>query len=108
MLTTELRFGVHHGQSCPNTEITMKKTIQVKPLLDWINTNLASGRHDIETLKTYCVMAEVILFETDNYAGFGYVNEVSHDANERAYYERVYYYSTTMARSNAKFRSHCL
>ena len=25
MLTTELRFGVHHGQSCPNTEITMNE-----------------------------------------------------------------------------------
>ena len=24
MVRTELRFGVHNGQSCPNTEITMK------------------------------------------------------------------------------------
>lgn len=41
MLTTELRFGVHHGQSCPNTENTMndKYFDMVKTMAQQLDTS---------------------------------------------------------------------
>jgi hypothetical protein len=80
-----------------------RKTVNVLPLLEWANKNLA--RKDefatVDFKSGVCTMIEMVLHETGNYEGFMFLNHEDSDCGTLGYYSRQYFYSSKM-RSEAK------
>ena len=75
-----------------------RKTIQVLRMLKYANQQLA--RTDEWATVEYKVgivnMIEEILHATDNYAGFGFIDNNDSDCGTLGYYSRQYCFSTKM------------
>ena len=80
-----------------------RKTVNVLTLLEWANKNLA--REDefatVDFKSGICTMIEMVLMETDNYAGFMFQDNDNSDCGTLGYYSRTYFYSPKM-RNEAK------
>ena len=73
-----------------------RKTVNVLTLLEWANKNLK--RKDefatVDFKSGICSMIEMVLHETDNYAGFHFNdNTIDNHTGTLDYYTRTYYYS---------------
>jgi hypothetical protein len=70
----------------------MRKTIEVLEILNWANDSLA--REDEFATSEFkagiCTMIEKILFRTNNYKGFAFLERNS-TINSDNYYSRFYY-----------------
>lgn len=67
-------------------------------LLEWANKNLSrEDEYATVDFKTgICSMIEMVLHESDNYAGFGFHDNSDSDTGTLGYYSRSYFYSTKM------------
>ena len=80
-----------------------RKTVNVLPLLEWANKNLAR-KDEFATVgfkSGICTMIEMVLMSTDNYEGFMFINHEDSDTGTLGYYSRTYFYSPKM-RNEAK------
>ena len=81
-----------------------RKTIDVLTLLEWANKNLQ--REDeyatVDFKAGICSMIEMVLHESDNYAGFGFHDNSDSDTGTLGYYSRSYFYSTKMRQETQK------
>ena len=83
-----------------------RKSIDILPLLEFANQNL-ERQDEFATVgfkAGICNMLEKVLMETDNYAGFGFLDNNDSDTGTLGYYSRHYYYSSKM-RDEANKRS---
>ena len=75
-----------------------RKTVNVLMLLQWANKNLA--REDefatVDFKSGVCTMIELVLHESGNYEGFGFVDKDDSETGSLGYYSRVYWYSDKM------------
>lgn len=82
-----------------------RKTVAVLRMLKFANRQLA--RTDEWATKEYKIgisnMLEEVLFATDNYAGFSFINNDDSETDTLGYFSRQYCYSDKMRR---EFRSH--
>lgn len=71
----------------------MKKTIKVTEMLDWANEMLARKDEyaDAKFKSGICTTIERILFNSDNYKGYGFLNNEDSECGTLGYYSRVYY-----------------
>ena len=76
-----------------------RKTVNVLTLLEWANKNLK--RKDefatVDFKAGICSMIEMVLHESDNYAGFGFQDNSDIDCGTLGYYSRTYYYSNLLS-----------
>ena len=74
------------------------KTVKVLPLLKWANKNLRRTDEyaTVDFKVGICSMIEMVLHESDNYAGFGFHDNSDSDCGTLGYYSRTYYYSNKM------------
>jgi len=70
----------------------MRKTIKVSTMIEWANDQLARTDEyaDAAFKSGICTMAERILFNTDNYKGFSFLNNKDSEVNTPGYYARHY------------------
>jgi len=75
-----------------------RKTVNVLTLLEWANKNLARDDEyaTVEFKSAMCSMIEMVLHETDNYAGFMFHDNDDSDTGTLGYYSRSYFYSSKM------------
>ena len=70
-----------------------RKTIGVIEMIDYANTQLA--RKDADATKEFkegvCVMVEKIMFLTDSYSGFQFLNNNDCEINTHGHVSRKYY-----------------
>ena len=82
-----------------------RKTVPVLRMLKFANQQLA--RTDEWATKEYKIgiinMLEEVLFATDNYAGFGFIDNDDSELSTLGYYSRQYGYSDKM---RLEYRSH--
>lgn len=75
-----------------------RKTVDVLMLLQWANKNLA--REDefatVDFKSGICTMIDMVLLETGNYEGFGFIDNNDSETGTLGYYSRQYIYSTKM------------
>ena len=75
-----------------------RKTVDVLILLKWANKNLA--REDefatVDFKCGICTMIEMVLHESGNYEGFGFVDNDDSETGSLGYYSRIYWYSDKM------------
>ena len=87
-----------------------RKTTPILGLLEYANIQLA--RTDKFVTKEYKIgivtMIEKILHDTNNYAGFMFIDNSDSDCDTLGYYSRQYFYSNTIMREwrAAKERKH--
>jgi hypothetical protein len=70
-----------------------KKTIEVSTMLDWANEQL-KRTDEFATVAFKAGIAttiERILFNTNNYKGFGFIDNADSDTGTLGYYTRFYY-----------------
>jgi hypothetical protein len=71
----------------------MKKTIGVLEMIEWANQSLK--RTDEYADKGFkagvCTTIEKILFWTDNYKGYGFLNNEDSETDTLGYFSRFYY-----------------
>jgi hypothetical protein len=72
-----------------------RKTIEVGKVLRMANTFLAAHHTTADERESMCLMMEAILFETDNYEGFRYLDIT--DPADGAGSRRLYFPSNTIA-----------
>tara|TARA_R110002074_G_scaffold354281_1_gene526097 strand:- start:516 stop:785 length:270 start_codon:yes stop_codon:yes gene_type:complete len=75
-----------------------RKTVNVLSLLEWANKNL-KRKDEFATVDFkcgICAMIEMVLHESDNYAGFMFQNSDDSDTGTLGYYSRSYFYSEKM------------
>ena len=72
----------------------MKKTIEVKGMVEWANTTLARTDEyaDIGFKIGISSMIERILHNTNNYQGFMFINNDDSECGTLGYYSRIYFY----------------
>ena len=85
-----------------------RKTVNVLMLLQWANKNLA--REDefatVDFKSGVCTMIELVLHESGNYEGFGFVDNDDSETGSLGYYSRIYWYSDKMRKEcNKQLRS---
>ena len=85
-----------------------RKTVNVLMLLQWANKNLA--REDVFATVDFksgvCTMIELVLHESGNYEGFGFVDNDDSETGSLGYYSRIYWYSDKMRKEcNKQLRS---
>ena len=75
-----------------------RKTVNVLTLLEWANKNLKRDDEyaTVEFKAAMCSMIEMVLHETDNYAGFMFHDNDDSDTGTLGYYSRHYFYSMQM------------
>ncbi len=73
--------------------MSKRKTIGVLEMIDYANTQLA--RKDADATKEFkegvCVMVEKIMFLTDSYSGFQFLDNNDCDINTLGHASRKYY-----------------
>jgi len=71
----------------------MKKTIKVIEILNWTNEQLSRTDKyaDVRFKLGISRMIEQILHETENYKGFGFINNDDSETGTLGYYSRFYY-----------------
>jgi len=73
--------------------MSKRKTIGVLEMIDYANTQLA--RKDADATKEFkegvCVMVEKIMFLTDSYSGFQFLDNNDCDINTLGHASRRYY-----------------
>jgi hypothetical protein len=72
----------------------MKKTIEVKGMVEWANTQLARTDEyaDVGFKSGISTMIERILHNTNNYHGFMFINNDDSECGTLGYYSRTYFY----------------
>ena len=72
----------------------MKKTIEVKKMVEWANTQLARTDEyaDVGFKSGISTMIERILYNTNNYQGFMFINNDDSECGTLGYYSRTYFY----------------
>ncbi len=75
-----------------------RKSIDVLPLLEFANHNLKrqDGFATVDFKAGMCSMIEMVLMETGNYKGFGFLDNNDSDTGTLGYYSRHYCYSSKM------------
>tara|TARA_B100002019_G_C20930662_1_gene431971 strand:- start:168 stop:422 length:255 start_codon:yes stop_codon:yes gene_type:complete len=75
-----------------------RKTVNVLTLLEWANKNLARDDEfaTVDFKSGICTMIEMVLHESDNYAGFMFKDNDDSDCGTLGYYSRSYFYSAKM------------
>jgi len=75
-----------------------RKTVDVLKLLKWANHNLKrTDEFATADFKSgICSMIELVLHETNNYAGFMFQDNDDSDCGTLGYYSRSYFYSAKM------------
>ena len=75
-----------------------RKTVNVLTLLEWANKNLARDDEfaTVDFKSGVCSMIEMVLHESDNYAGFMFQDNNDIDCGTLGYYSRSYFYSAKM------------
>ena len=75
-----------------------RKTVSVLSLLEWANENLKRDDEfaTVDFKCGICSMIEMVLHESDNYAGFMFQDNNDSDCRTLGYYSRSYYYSAKM------------
>jgi hypothetical protein len=70
-----------------------KKTIEVSVMLDWANEQLkrTDSYANMEFKAGISTMIERILFNTNNYKGFGFIDNSDSETGTLGYYTRFYY-----------------
>ena len=81
-----------------------RKTVNVLQLLEWANKNLK--RDDkfatVDFKSGICSMIEMVLMNTDNYAGFCFQDNDDSDCGTLGYYSRSYFYSAKMRKESQR------
>ena len=85
-----------------------RKTVNVLMLLQWANKNLA--REDefatVDFKCGICTMIDMVLHESGNYEGFGFIDNNDSETGTLGYYSRIYWYSDKMRKEcNKQLRS---
>ena len=72
----------------------MRKTIEVKGMVEWANTQLARTDEyaDVGFKSGISAMIERILHNTNNYQGFMFINNDDSECGTLGYYSRTYFY----------------
>jgi len=75
-----------------------RKTVNVLSLLEWANENLKRDEEfaTVDCKSGICSMIEMVLHESDNYAGFMFHDNDDSDCGTLGYYSRSYFYSAKM------------
>ena len=75
-----------------------RKTVNVLSLLEWANENLKRDDEfaTVDFKSGICLMIEMVLHESDNYAGFMFQDNNDSDCGTLGYYSRSYFYSAKM------------
>ncbi len=75
-----------------------RKTVNVLSLLEWANENLKRDDEfaTVDFKSGICCMIEMVLYESDNYAGFMFQDNSDSDTGTLGYYSRHYFHSMTM------------
>ena len=70
----------------------MKKTIEVKGMVEWANTQLARTDEyaDVGFKSGISTMVERVLFNSKNYNGFQFINNDDSEVGTVGYYSRYY------------------
>jgi len=72
----------------------MRKTMEVKTLIQYINDRLQTSQDsEKENRKELMRLAEVVLRETDNYCGFSYLSEEDVPDFGETDFTRIKYYT---------------
>ena len=72
----------------------MRKTIEVKGMVEWANTQLARTDEyaDVGFKSGISTMIERILHNANNYQGFMFINNDDSECGTLGYYSRTYFY----------------
>ena len=75
-----------------------RKTVNVLRVLEWGNQQLrrVDEYATVEYKIGVCDAIEMVLHETDNYAGFMFHDNADSDTGTLGYYSRSYFYSAKM------------
>ncbi len=75
-----------------------RKTVDVLTLLEWVNSNLKRDDEfaTVDFKCGLCSMLEMVLHQSDNYAGFMFLDNDDSDCGTLGYYSRSYFYSAKM------------
>ena len=70
----------------------MRKTIEVKGMVEWANTQLARTDEyaDVGFKSGISTMIERVLFNSKNYNGFQFINNDDSEVGTVGYYSRYY------------------
>jgi hypothetical protein len=70
----------------------MRKTIEVKGMVEWANTQLARTDEyaDVGFKSGISTMVERVLFNSKNYNGFQFINNDDSEVGTVGYYSRYY------------------
>lgn len=70
----------------------MRKTIEVKGMVEWANTQLArtDDYADVGFKSGISTMVERVLFNSKNYNGFQFINNDDSEVGTVGYYSRYY------------------
>ena len=79
-----------------------RKTVNVLTLLEWANKNLARDDEfaTVDFKSGICTMIEMVLYKSDNYAGFMFKDNDDSDCGTLGYYSRQYFYSAKMRKES--------
>ena len=71
-----------------------RKTVEVKGMVEWANKQLARTDEyaDVGFKSGVCTTIEEILHISNNYQGFGFINNEDSDCGTLGYYSRYYYF----------------
>ena len=77
-----------------------RKTVGVLKVLEWANQQLrrADEYATVEYKIGICNAVEMVLHETDNYAGFMFHDNADSDTGTLGYYSRSYFYSIKLTK----------
>lgn len=70
-----------------------RKTVNVQSMLDYANRQLAQKENEIVNAsfkEGICTMIQRILFDTDNYGGFYFVDSNDSEIATFGYFSRIY------------------